>query len=764
VLYEMLAGEPPYTGPSAQAIIAKRFKDPVPRLSTVRDVPPSIEEAIMQALARSPADRFASAGDFVRTLRQTEPSLPLETAKPGSRRLVGWVATALVVLAAVGWWITRTPPPIALDSDLIAVAPFDVLGSNLDLWREGMVDVLARNLDGAGALRTVPPSAVIRGWKGRADPPSAEALAHRTGARLAVFGQLFATGVDSVRIRATMYDVGVSRSLGEVEVRGASSSMDRLADSLTLGLLQQLGRSRPVGAVRATAFRSTSLPALKAFLQGEQFFRRTEWDSALAAYGQAVAADSGLALAWRRMGEVLGWSVIAGDSLGDVYSMRAAGLNHGLAPRESLLVVSESLFSVLFNAGEDINYRTDRARLFSTLQLAARSYPEDPEIWYELGDARFHFVVPGRSSIEDQLQPFDRAIALDSALAESYIHPIGLALRLNEAELARRYLLGYLAHTGKSDATSAYRLVAGAVLAALDSGGSAPPRFEAIPRHQLFQLYVATVYWPDSGETAVRAMRAMKDAPISGVSLFDNSRTPSNLLSSALAARGQLREAYQVRAGASLSRMMSAAPLGRVPDLVADSTFGSWLKDPPLMEAPNAVPNGFNTELFTSLPWWAAKRDTTSLARFAAKMGVEETRVRSDLLPWLRYGRAAAEAYLSLAKGDTATATDRFAALPDTVCACPYDQIVGAQLLLVRGRNEEAVGVFQGQRPPWTHPAEGLWRLTRARAFEATGERDKALVDYGYVADLWRRADPELQGYVAEAKEGIARLTKEPRP
>src|SRR4051812_39043299 len=59
VLYEMLAGEPPYTGPSVQAIIAKRFSDPVPRVRRVRpSVPEAVEHALLKALALVPADRF----------------------------------------------------------------------------------------------------------------------------------------------------------------------------------------------------------------------------------------------------------------------------------------------------------------------------------------------------------------------------------------------------------------------------------------------------------------------------------------------------------------------------------------------------------------------------------------------------------------------------------------------------------------------------------------------------------------------------------
>lgn len=69
VLYEMLAGEPPYSGGSPQAIMAKRFRDPVPRVSTLREtVSPAIESALLRVLAKSPADRFQSASEFIAAL------------------------------------------------------------------------------------------------------------------------------------------------------------------------------------------------------------------------------------------------------------------------------------------------------------------------------------------------------------------------------------------------------------------------------------------------------------------------------------------------------------------------------------------------------------------------------------------------------------------------------------------------------------------------------------------------------------------------
>src|SRR5438093_84379 len=69
VLYEMLAGEPPYTGASAQVVIAKRFTDPVPSVRRLRDtIPPAIDGAVSKALGKAPADRFVTAAQFAEAL------------------------------------------------------------------------------------------------------------------------------------------------------------------------------------------------------------------------------------------------------------------------------------------------------------------------------------------------------------------------------------------------------------------------------------------------------------------------------------------------------------------------------------------------------------------------------------------------------------------------------------------------------------------------------------------------------------------------
>jgi len=105
VLYEMLAGAPPYAGPSAQAIIARKTLEPVPGLRVVRDtVPVGVERAVMRALAKVPADRFATAQQFAEALSGsgagTGTVAPL-LAFARSRAVA--VASVVVVIAAASY-------------------------------------------------------------------------------------------------------------------------------------------------------------------------------------------------------------------------------------------------------------------------------------------------------------------------------------------------------------------------------------------------------------------------------------------------------------------------------------------------------------------------------------------------------------------------------------------------------------------------------------------------------------------------------------
>ena len=121
VLYEMLAGEPPVTGPTAQAMIAKLMTERPVHLRVVRSsVPEAVDAAVAKALDKTPADRFASAGEFARAL-DAKPaagspgaSAATEvTSAPRGRRwwLIGAAAAAVLVVAGIGAALMVRRPP-----------------------------------------------------------------------------------------------------------------------------------------------------------------------------------------------------------------------------------------------------------------------------------------------------------------------------------------------------------------------------------------------------------------------------------------------------------------------------------------------------------------------------------------------------------------------------------------------------------------------------------------------------------------------------
>jgi len=296
VLYEMLTGQRPAMRVAGGKADAGRLgADPAP---LHRYVSRRLAAVVMRAMSPLREERFATAGELAAALRDAGRlnRTPI---------ILGFVAAA-VAAGIVAVAASRAGRASPLDQDLVAVAPLDVASPSLSIWKEGLVDVLSRGLDGAGPIRAVPASQVIHRWHGRADPQSARDLGRATGARVVVFGGLLVAG-DSVRATLSMLDVASGRTVADIQYVDAADRMDRLSDSLTVAVLREIGRSRNIDLAHATSSPTTSLSALKEYLRGEQFYRAAEWDSAETHFVSALASDTAFALAYHRLATVRYW-------------------------------------------------------------------------------------------------------------------------------------------------------------------------------------------------------------------------------------------------------------------------------------------------------------------------------------------------------------------------------------------------------------------------------------------------------------------------
>jgi eukaryotic-like serine/threonine-protein kinase len=430
VLFEMLAGEAPYTGPTVQAILAKRFSAPIPSVRTARErVPASIDQAIARALARAPADRFATASEFARALSTSdqgdEPSRMQAQASPATGASRAWAMPASVsprsrwavitaigalVLIVAGWAIMRwlaTPAPVVSPTRL-AVLPFSISGSSrIDYLGDGMVDLLSRNLNGAADLRTIDPGTVLtatsRAGAHASDPKRGRALASRLGAGLYVLGSVHGVG-GRLRIQAELYSEAdtAGGALARAAAEGDTTQLFQLVDHLSADLLAGRGRGLSSRLMQSAALTTHSLDALKAYLKGEQHLRGGDgnFDSAIGGFQQALAEDTTFALAYYRLGVAAGWAQRPGIS--GPATRKALSLGARLDDRDRRLL---SAFAAYQRGAADAAEREYRAIL--------RDYPDDLEAEFQLADLLYHYNPARGRPIAEAREPFDHVLDLD---------------------------------------------------------------------------------------------------------------------------------------------------------------------------------------------------------------------------------------------------------------------------------------------------------------------------------------------------------------
>jgi len=412
VLYEMLAGEPPYTGPTPQAIVAKRLSLAPPSLHTVREVSEALDQAIQTALARNPADRFMTASAFARAVTEgaaAQPGAAVLTRRARlrlSRRTRTLGGLLLLALAAVASWIAfgRRPPAIALTR--LAVLPFAVpAGGRFAYLAQGMVDLLSRNLNGTEALVTVDPGRVMsaagRGETGGPDAEKGRDIARRLGAGQYIIGSVVPGG-GQLRIQAQLYaqDSTPSPAITQAAVEGDSAKLFELVDQLTAQLLVHRGQGQGARLAQTAAVTTRSLSALKLYLDAERNLRAAQYDSAIAGFQRAIEVDNSFALAHYRL-------AVAGLFVGRMGLIEPA-IERALALDQRLIERDHRLLAAFADL---VRGKPDRAEQQYREYLEA--YPDDVEARFELANLLYTYNASRGRSPEEAKEQYAQVLQVD---------------------------------------------------------------------------------------------------------------------------------------------------------------------------------------------------------------------------------------------------------------------------------------------------------------------------------------------------------------
>jgi TolB-like protein/Flp pilus assembly protein TadD len=378
VLYEALAGEPPFTGPTAQAVIARRFTETPRPLRELREtVPASVERAVAKALAKSPADRFGSAAEFARALAQgqtgSQTAEPLRAApappatdaaaivRPARPRRLRFPLTAALAIGFLlglgvlfGWLRSHgRDDDSAAGAKRVAVLPFENLGAAEDeYFADGVTDEVRGKLASLSGLQVIARSSSGQYKKTSKTP---QEIGRELGVDYLLTGTVrWEKGAAGNRVRVSpeLIRVGTATTTWQQPFDASITDVFQVQADIAGRVAEALDVALGAPQKKTIAEQPTeNLAAYEAFLKGEEASQALASNDvrairrAIDYYGQAVALDSAFVHAWVQLSRA---------------------------------------HSSIYNVGTPARADADGAR--DAAERARRLAPERPEIQLALGD------------------------------------------------------------------------------------------------------------------------------------------------------------------------------------------------------------------------------------------------------------------------------------------------------------------------------------------------------------------------------------------
>jgi DNA-binding SARP family transcriptional activator/TolB-like protein len=424
-----------HSGDRAGAL--KEYEGFARRLAVDLEVQPSPEsQALIDAVrGRVPRPRVAEAAIASDSEGESARVAPRVESGKRSRWLFGGAVGALAVLGVTAGLLTLDEKATrgTLDTRVVAIMPFRVTGADpyLAFLREGMVDLLVAKLSGTVQLRPVDPRTILVRWH-RAGGTEARdldraemlALASNLGAGRLLEGEI--TGTARVlTLSAVVTDMAGGREV-RASVEGSYDSLTFVIDRLAAELLA-LGAGEP--RHRLTALMSTSLPALRRYLDGAAALRRGAYADAVRRFDDALEIDSTFAAAGLARTRAAIWT---GEGNRGSGSLRAWPYRARLGFRDRA--------TLRFMLGPNYPYRSTEKEWLASAEEVVVAAPDDPQAWATLGDQLFHYghLLGMPDALERSLRAYQHALVLDSTYLPGWEHVAEIALLAGDRNLARR--------------------------------------------------------------------------------------------------------------------------------------------------------------------------------------------------------------------------------------------------------------------------------------------------------------------------------------
>jgi len=422
VTYEMLAGQPPFTGPTVESLIRQHLAaEPRPVTQLRSAVPVAVADAVQRALAKNPADRFPSLSGFSAALgadatargASAAGAVPGDVSRRNGLRRAVLAVAAVIALAWLG--LSGRRSDAGLDPDVIAVLPFRVGGNaSIGYLRESMLDLLQARLSGGSGPRTVEPGTLLAAWRRAVDDERADLseeasreLARELGAGRVLLGSAIATPTE-LTLSGTLLRVADGAVLARENVSGAPDSIAVLVNRLTAALLI---REAGEAGERSAGLAAAPLEALQEYLAGRKAYRRGDYFGAMTLYGKAFGRDSTFVDAAFGMVTTNAW-------IGTVFTLDGyAVIPQVHRMRDRLGARDRGLFLAMPAVGPEYPRPSDYASVIAQAERAVAQAGDSPEHWYLLGQllGAYGTSVGLVDVRRREADAFDRAIALDSS-------------------------------------------------------------------------------------------------------------------------------------------------------------------------------------------------------------------------------------------------------------------------------------------------------------------------------------------------------------